>query len=199
MNKYYSLNWKHEIELASAFYAVEDQVACDLIPQLDGKNLLPLNFELRRVKEGKHGLVVDNNLTTLKEIWLDYQPNSFAWPLMSERFKSVIENNLTGKEQVDWITCEVKHGSEERRYFILRFNKKLDVLDMQKTMFFQNTDQIIKPVFSASKIMEYSIFSKPLSHYLWKITPDLYVSETLRQAIWKAKLSGVIFEKATVI
>src|SRR5690606_17983105 len=139
-----------------------------------------------------------NDLSDLKEIWLDYQPNSLAWPLMSERLKSVIEANLTRNEQIDWIECKVKNGNEERLYFILRFNKMLDVLDMQKTMFVQGTDHIIRPVFASSKISSYSIFSKPSSHDLWKITSGLYVSDALKKAIQKAKLTGIDFEKTTV-
>ena len=57
MNKYYSLNWKNEIELASAFYAVEDQVACDLIPQLDlqpHKMHLPVLFRFSNLKNNTY-------------------------------------------------------------------------------------------------------------------------------------------------
>lgn len=43
-----------------------------------------------------------------------------------------------------------------------------------------------------------SIFSKPSSYDLWKITSGLYVSDTLRKAIQKAKLTGMDFEKTSV-
>lgn len=198
MSNYYSLSWKHKPELASAIYAVENQVAYELIPQLDGRNALPFDFELRRIKETKDGLITDSNLTVLKETWLDYQPNSLAWPLMSERLKSVVEANLTGNEQIDWITCKVKSDNEERPYFILRFNKILDVLDMQKTIFVQGTDHIIRPVFASSKISVYNIFTKPSSHDLWKITSGLYVSEAVKKAIQKWKLTGLDFERTLV-
>lgn len=198
MSNYYLLSWKHTPELASAIYAIENQVAYELIPQLNGKNDLPSEFQLKRVKETKDGIITDENLSALNEVWLDYQPNSLAWPLMSERFKLVIEANLTGSEQIDWIESKVKNGSEEQTYFILRFNKKLDVLDMQKTMFVQGTDHIIRPVFASSKISSYSIFSMPSSHDLWKITSGIYVSDALKKAIQKAKLTGLDFEKTTV-
>lgn len=198
MSNYYLLSWKHTPELASAIYAIENQVAYELIPELNGKNELPFEFQLKRVKETKDGIITDENLSALNEIWLDYQPNSLAWPLMSERLKSIIEVNLTGNEQIDWIECKVKNKSEERTYYILRFNKMLDVLDMQKTMFVQGTDHIIKPVFASSKISAYGIFSKPSSHDLWKITSGLYVSDVLKKAIQKEKLTGIAFEKATI-
>jgi hypothetical protein len=198
MSNYYFLSWKHSPELASAIYAIEDQVAYELIPELNGKNDLPFEFQLKRVKETKDGVITDENLSVLNEVWLDYQPNSLAWPLMSERLKSIIEVNLTGNEQIDWIECKVQNRSEERTYYILRFNKMLDVLDMQKTMFVQGTDHIIRPVFASSKICSYSIFSKPSSHDLWKITSGLYVSDALKKSIQKAKLSGMDFEKTSV-
>jgi hypothetical protein len=198
MSNYYLLSWKHTPELASAIYAIENQVAHELIPELNGKNYLPFDFQLKRVKETKDGLITDSDLSALSKVWLDYQPNSLAWPLISENLKSLIEANLTGNEQIDWIECKVKNENEERPYFILRFNKMLDVLDMQKTMFVQGTDHIIRPVFASSKISAYSIFSKPSSHDLWKITSGLYVSDALKKAIQKAKLTGMDFEKTSV-
>ena len=193
------LSWKNGKEpLASAFAPKGSKLAQDLISELNGINKLPFELSLVKLDVGKNALIESNDLSDLKEIWLDYQPNSLAWPLMSERLKSVIEANLTGNEQIDWIECKVKNGSEERTYFILRFNKMLDVLDMQKTMFVQGTDHIIKPVFASSKISAYGIFSKPSLYDLWKITSGLYVSDVLKKAIQKEKLTGVDFEKTTV-
>ena len=198
MSSYYFLTWKHKPEIAGAIYAVENQVSLELIPQLEGKTTLPLDFQLKRVKEVKDGLAIDNNLTGLNEIWLDYQSNSLAWPLMSERLKSVIATNLTGNEAIDWITCNVKNGNEERPYFILRFNKILDVLDIQKTLFVRGTDSIIKPVFAASKVGAYTIFTTPSSYDLWKISSGIYVSEFLKKEIQEQKLTGLDFEKTLV-
>lgn len=84
---------------------------------------------------------------------------------MSERLKSIIETNLTRNEKIDWIQCKVKNESEEQTYFIIRFNKMLDVLDMQKTMFVQGTDHIIKPVFARSA--NAVIASSPLYSLPW--------------------------------
>lgn len=198
MNNYYLLNWRHKPELASAIYAIENQVAHELIPTLDGKNNLPFEFKLKRIKETDKGIIIDENLSVLNDVWLDYQPNSFAWPLMSERLMSTIEVNLIGNEQIDWIECKVKSENEERIYFILRFNKMLDVLDMQKTIFAADTDLIIRPVFANSKISSYGIFPAPSSHNLWKITSRIYISDTLKKAIQKAKLTGIDFEKTRI-
>lgn len=199
MEKYYFLSWKHGKEpTASACAPKGTKLAQDLISELNGRNELPFELNLVKLEVGKSGLIESNDLTGLKEVWLDYQPNSLAWPLMSEKLKSVIEANLTGNEQIDWIACNIKNGNDEKPYFVLRFNKMFDVLDIQKTMFVQGTDHIIRPVFATSKISSYNIFTKPSSHDLWKITSGLYVNEALKKAIQKAKLTGVDFEKISV-
>lgn len=199
MEKYFLLSWKNGKEpLANAYAPKGTKLAQDLISELNGLNKLSFELSLVKLDVGENGLTESNDLSDLKEIWLDYQPNSLAWPLMSERLKSVIEANLTGNEQIDWIVCNVKSTNEGRPYFILRFNKMLDVLDMQETMFVQGTDHIIRPVFTSLKIRGYSVFSKPSSHDLWKITSGLYVSDTLKKAIQKAKLTGMDFEKTSV-
>jgi hypothetical protein len=199
MEKYFLLSWKEGKDpLASAFAPKGSKADHELIQILTSKDKLPFELSLVKLNVGKNGLIESNDLSDLKEIWLDYQPNSLAWPLMSEKMKSVINSNLTGNEQIDWIECKVKNGNEEQAYFILRFNKMLDVLDKQKTMFVQGTDHIIKPVFSLSKIKDYNIFPKPSSHDLWKITPGIYISDLLRKAIIKAKLTGIEFSKTSV-
>ena len=198
MSSYYLLSGKNSQKVASAFAPKGIKLAHELIQELNNINELSFSFDLVKLTVGKNGLSESNNLSGLQEIWLDYQPNSLAFPLMSEKLKLVIETNLTGNEQIDWITCKVKGENEERPYFILRFNKMLDVLNMQKTMFIQGTDHIIRPFFDISKVSAYNIFSKPSSYDLWKITSGLYVSETLKKAIQKYKLTGLVFEKTSI-
>ncbi len=199
MEKYYSMSWRNgNSSCASAFAPKDVKLAQDLIPDLDGINELPFELNLVKLSIGKNGLIESDDLSDLKEIWLDYQPNSLAFPLMSEKLKLLVEDNLTRKEYIDWIACKVRNGDEERPYFILRFNKLLDVLDVQKTMFVEETDHIIRPVFAFFKIKEYTIFTKPSSYDLWKITPSIYVSETLKKAIQKQKLTGLEFDKTRV-
>lgn len=197
MSNYYLLSGKNKLQVAMAVAPKDVKLAQDLIIQLEGYSELPFELNLVRSTSGKNGLVESEDLTHLKEVWLDYQPNSLAWPLMSEKLKIIIEKRLTGNEKVDWITAVINGKGEQRKYYIPRFNKMLDVLDMQKTIFVQGTDHIIKPVFSLSKISSYGIFSKPLSDNLWKITPGIYVNEEVKKAIQNEKLKGVDFEKTS--
>lgn len=198
MSNYYLLSGKNNPKVASAFAPEGTKLAHELITELDNVKELPFELNLVKLTVGKNGLIESNDLSDLKEIWQDYQPNSLAWPLMSEKLKSVIEKSLTGNEGIDWISVIVKGSGEQRKYYIPRFSKMLDVLDKQKTIFVQGTDRVIRPVFSLSKIDKYNVFHQPSAHSLWKITSGLYVSEALKKAIQKEKLTGVDLEKTSV-
>jgi len=198
MSNYFFLCGKNSPQVASAFAPEGTKLAHRLIPELDNANELPFDLELVKLSSGKKGLIKSDDLSSLKEIWLDYQPNSLAWPLFSEKLKTIITMNLTGKEGINWITAKVIGNSEQRIYYIPRFEKMLDVLDIQKTMYIQGTDHVIRPVFSISKISLYNIFHQPEAFNFWKITSGLYVSEAIKKAIQKEKLIGVAFEKVSV-
>jgi hypothetical protein len=88
---------------------------------------------------------------------------------------------------------------ETKKYYVLRFNKTLDVLNLEKTLFVKGTDHIIKPVFSLLKINLLNIFCKPSSYNLWKISSGLYVSEKLKKDIQINDVTGVVFEKTSVL
>lgn len=199
MKKYYCLRWNDATEVASAFYEDRTQLDHEMISQLEGKKQMPLDFVLTRVKETRNGLIIDDNLTALKEVWLDYQPNSLAWPILSEKLKNIIDASLTGNEQVDWITCNLRNREEVRQYYIIRFNKKMDVYDIKKTVFMDETkENVIKPVFSFSKIKNYSVFPKPLFYDFWKFPTSFYVNEDIKKRIQKEKLTGIKLEKVFV-
>lgn len=196
MNEYYFLAEKVKPSTAFAYTQGDTPLSHELIPDVIGKSELPFELFLKKVTTGKGGLQVSEDLSELKYLWLDYQPNNLAWPLMSEKMRTVISSHLTGKEGLVWIKALVKGGNEVKEYFIPSFLQKLDVLDKQKTMFVAGTDHIIRPVFSFAKIEKYSIFFAPQDY--WEITSGLYISETLKNAIQKEKLTGVDFEKTTV-
>lgn len=198
MNEYYFLAEKVKPSTAFAYTQGDTPLSHELISNVIGKSELPFELFLRKVKTVKGGLEISENLSEIKNLWLDYQPNNLAWPLMSENMKNVISTNLTGKEGLVWIKASVKGGKEVKEYYIPSFLQKLDVLDEQKTMFVPGTSHIIKPVFSLSKVSQLSIFHKP-QELFWEITSGLYVSEKLKNAIQKEKLTGVDFEIISVL
>ncbi len=123
-------------------------------------------------------------------------PESYALPLMSKRLRLIIENNLTGKEKIEWITANVIGGNVTQKYYVAKFRCKLDVLDHKETVFGENAAHIVIPCFSSKKIMAYAVFHKP--GWFWKIPTALYVCERLKKIITKERLTGVAFEEAYV-
>ncbi len=199
VSKYFFISWKNiRGPIASAFAPEDVKLAQDLVPDLEGINELPFELKLIKLSVGKDGLIESNDLSGVKDIWLDYIPNSLAWPIVSEKLKSTIDKCLTGNEGIDWITCYINSDVEKRTYYILRFNVILDVLDMEKTMFVRGTNHVIKPCFSLQKISKYSIFHVPDNPKLAKITSGLYVNEFLKKAIQKEKITGLEFNKTFV-
>ena len=196
MNEYYFLAEKVKPSTAFAYTQGDAPLSHKLITAVIGRIELPFELFLKKVTTGKGGLQVSEDLSEIKHLWQDYQPNNLAWPLMSEKMKDVVSAYLKGKEGIVWIKAIVNAGNETKEYFIPRFLHKLDVIDEQKTLFVPGTAHIIKPVFSYAKIDNYSIFFAPQDY--WEITSGLYVSEALKKAIQEAKLTGIGFEKITV-
>lgn len=196
---YYSLSNPIKKNTAFAYTLKEVPEDNEFILTLQGKNELPFEMGLKKVDLIKGDIIVTDDLSNVKYVWLDYQPNNQAWPLMSERMKVIIENKLIGKEDIDWIIAKVNGKGEKRTYYIPRFNTKLDVLDKQKTIFASGTDHVVIPCFSLSKIRNYTLFSKPQAFELWRITSSLYISEFLKETMQKEKLTGVGFENAKVV
>ena len=197
-DNYYFLTNKNYPEVASAFAPDDTKLAHELIPELVDADTLPFELKLVKLSVGKNGLIKSNDLSGLGETWLDLQPNILECHLMSEKLMTLINNNLTGKENLDWISAMINNGDEKRIYYIPRFERKLDVLDEENTLYVKGTDHIIRPHFSLKKIKDLTIFHTPRSHDFWRIPTGLYINETLKKGIIKEKLIGIEFEKVRV-
>jgi len=197
--KCYFLSWKHKGNVGYVAYTnIKAPLDHELIEIIADSSILYFDFTIKEVTETRKGLIVNDRFDTSANIWLDYIPNSLAWPLMSEKMKNLIDNNANKEDEISWISTNVSSGNEVRRYYILKFNKRPDVLDVEETLFVKGTDVIIKPVFSSSKILNLSIFTKSGYGNLWKITSSLFVSEKLKKAIQKEKLTGLEFSETRV-
>ena len=196
INNYYLFVQEHKSKIASAFMPNDDILAHELIFELEGKDAMPFELNLFNISSNKNGFTKSSDLSDLENIWLDYLPNSLAWPMMSERLKLLIENHLIGTEGIEWIMVKINSNVEQKKYFIPRFTNKLDVLDEDHTTYVPGTDHIIKPCFSSHKIMNYSIFYKPSS--FWQISFP-YVSEAIKMEILEKKYTGGSFEKTNII
>lgn len=195
-NKYYLISAKNKPDVASAYAPEGTKLAHELITKVEGLDELPFEFSLVKLSTGKNGLIKSEDFANMKEIWLDYQPNSLAWPIFSLKLKSLIEENLTGQEGINWIKAKINFKDEQKIYFIPRFSDKLDVLNKDKTMFVPGTEQIIRPCFSLSKVQNLNVFHKPSS--FWQITPEMYMCEELKKLLQKEKATGIEFEKTLI-
>jgi hypothetical protein len=194
--KYYLLTFKYPEGTAFADTTGETPIAFMLIEQLKGKTKLPFALQLKKVSMGKKGVISNPDISGVKHRWMDYQPNHLAWPLMSERMKKVVADNLGGKEKIEWIEAEIIAGKEQRAYYIPRFKKKLEVLDREKTVFVKGTDHVSKPCFAAEKVLHYELFHG--EEMFWQITSALYVSEKMKETLIREKISGTGFEEVWV-
>jgi hypothetical protein len=198
MDNYYLLTGEDTSQGTIALAPGIDMAGYELIRDLGDATELPFDFTLKAVRVGRDKLIYSNDFSGIDNIWSDYQPNAFARLLMSAKMRHIIDANLTGRESIDWIACRIKHEDEERIYYMLRFNKPLDVLNEEKTVFVKGTDRIIKPVFKPEKIRQYNVFHQPAPYDFWRIPPAVYVAESVKRAVEEAKLIGIQFNKTLV-
>ena len=134
-----------------------------------------------------------------KPFFEDYLGNNKGFRLFSERFRDFIEHHKQPKDCFQWLANPVICGNEERLYFILHFYDADDVLDESRIIWdpAEDTPTIMKPVFSAQKILEHSIFTYVNPGYIHN-SDKPYVTKELMLEILKAKMTGVKFEASSV-
>ena len=157
--KYFLMGLKHFKNVAIACAPDNVGLAHELIGALRESEVMPFDFTLKALTVKSDGIHYSNDFSRVETIWLDYQPNSLAWPLFSEKIKNLIKKMLTGKEGLKWISCNICCGKETRTYYIPHFIEELDVLNKDKC-FYSNNGGLIKPAYSSLKIKDYSIFPK---------------------------------------
>jgi hypothetical protein len=190
---YYNLEGVNR-KVSTSAGAIEKLVAGTEVNLLEGLSMIPFRLELFRISFAKGQMLKSKDFSDVKFVWEDYLANQFAWPLMSEQMKSIVEAHLSGKEGIDWITAPVEGISETKNYFVPRFSTLLDVLDLSATIFSSNGDFVVNPCFSKEKVASLAMFFKRPE--FWKITSSLVVNEPLMKALKKAKLSGIVFSPA---
>lgn len=146
--KYFLMGLKHFKNVAIACAPDNVGLAHELIGALRESEVMPFDFTLKALTVKSDGIHYSNDFSRVETIWLDYQPNSLAWPLFSERLKILIDKMLTGKEGLKWISCNICYGKETRIYYIPHFIKELDVLNKDKCLY-SNNGGLIKPVYSS--------------------------------------------------
>ncbi len=191
--------WKDSRKPAYSIFPCKNlgMPAHEMIPLLENKSDFLTECFFKKLTVVKNSLISENAEKDA-DVWKDYPPNWFAWPILSEKMKQLIESNLTGQEGIDFITVKVSHYSVSRLYYILRFNRKIECLDKAKSMYAPSTDFLIRPVFRGDFLDQYHTLGRPEGHDLWKITSEIYVTEEIRKAIIKAKIQNVEFSPMKV-
>ncbi|MEQ1607093.1 MAG: hypothetical protein ABL999_19685 [Pyrinomonadaceae bacterium] len=199
MVKYFLFTWKNIVgPVVSAFPQKDVGLAQDLVPKLVESSELPFDLTLVKLTPHRDGLDESRVLSGLPDIWPDYMPNRFVWPLCSAKLRRVIDRHLLHDEGLYWISAKISGGGETRDYYVVRFDTMHDVLDEKLTTFVPGTNHLIRPWFSIRKVNALSIFPKPSEFDLWRITSSLYVSESLKRDIEKEGVTGVAFEQARI-
>ena len=83
--KYYLMGLKHFKNVAIACAPDNVGLAHELIGALRDSEVMPFDFTLKALTVKSDGIHYSNDFSRVETIWLDYQPNSLAWPLFSER------------------------------------------------------------------------------------------------------------------
>lgn len=198
MDKYFFLENKVKKGTAFAYTKGEVPLAHHLLNSVKELDCLPFDLYLKSVESTKNGYQVSEDLSLAKCLWVDYQPNCLAWPLMSGSMKAVVEEHLNGSEHINWIQANVCGlNNEIRPYYIPCFHKRLDILNKERTLYVKGTNHVIKPVFSISKLLGLHFFHQG-QEIAWEITSALYVSQKLMSAMKKSGISGVGFDEVQV-
>jgi len=197
IEKYYLLSCKNYSEVASAFAPKEFSLAHEIIDTILDLSNLPFEFHLIKLNTSKNGIYESNDLSSINNLWLDYMPNNLAWPLFSQKLKNIIDMKLSGLEGIEWLNAKINTRFEKIDYFIPKFNRKLDVLDLNETKFLEKSNHIIEPYFSFLKIKNFSVFHNP--SFSWQITTEIFVNNHIKKMILNEQLTGIKFEKANII
>ena len=198
INKFYRVCFKNPKTAASAFPEGRENALLEIDDEVHDLTELPFRLILKSVTSTKNGLKVSEDLSNIEDIWTDYQSNCLAWPLMSEKLKTIVSNHLTGDEGITWIKAKVFAYDDSRDYYLPKFQSRMDVLDEQKTRFSPSApDSIVIPVFSLKKISKFAMFHVPYK-YMWRITSAMYINNKMKKDIQKNKIIGIQFEEAPV-
>ena len=196
---YYFFSPKNRRSAAVACAPENTPPAHQLVEGLLEVDALPFELTLKKLLFRSRGTVRFDDLSDVKHVWSDYQPNSLAWPIMSPELRDVIDQNVTEEDAIEWVKVLIRQGSVAARpYYLLRFTAQKDVLNVEASVYAgAGRSFVAQPVFDAHKIAPLNIFCVPEDY--WQITSGIYVSEKIKKAAKKAGLTGLNFELTTKV
>ena len=169
--KYYYMHW-HEDEMLGVAWSPDDPAMDKLLTEpVAIVHWKPIPFTL---KDGG---------------FADYQGNSLAVRLCSEKLRGIIENNRAQVDPVQWLPCTVTaNGDEERPYFILHTPASYDILDKKQTLF-AGGDFVVRACLDVAAVGEHRVFALP------GCKVRLMLASVVKQAIESAGCTGLEFSR----
>lgn len=195
--KYYKVIWAdYRSKYTPSIKTLNDLSWDGMTDLLQKRDLSSIQWKIGILYIKKGALADSDDLSLLKDIWIDFCPNVFALPIMSQRMKDIVDANLTGNENVYWVPLNVEANGEIRQYYILQFESRILVLDKRKSIFWN--DFLGKAVFSKKKVTGYSIVSDQ-HDVVWQTMPTFYINAAIRRQFMKAKITGISYSPVEVV
>ena len=128
----------------------------------------------------------------------DYIADDLGVPLFSEQARNIIDELMTGEEGIEWYEVPVVQSRNQYRYFAPKFTRALDVLNEDSSLYGVNKSILIKAVLSTEKIKEYSIVPIVGSSEAFFFPTRIAISDRVKKALEKARVSGISFSPIKV-
>ena len=128
----------------------------------------------------------------------DYIADDLGVPLFSEQVRNIIDELMTGEEGVEWYEVPVVQSRNQYHYFAPKFTRTLDVLNEDSSLYGVNKSILIKAVLSTEKIKEYSIVPIVGSSEAFFFPTRIAISDRVKKALEKARVSGISFSPIKV-
>ena len=128
----------------------------------------------------------------------DYIADDLGVPLFSEQVRNIINELMTGEEGIEWYEVPVVQSRNQYRYFAPKFTRTLDILNEDSSLYGMNKSILIKAVLSTEKIKEYSIVPIVGSSEAFFFPTRIAISDRVKKALEKARVSGISFSPIKV-
>ena len=128
----------------------------------------------------------------------DYIADDLGVPLFSEQVRNIIDELMTGEEGIEWYEVPVVQSRNQYRYFAPKFTRTLDILNEDSSLYGVNKSILIKAVLSTEKIKKYSIVPIVGSSEAFFFPTRIAISDRVKKALKKARVSGISFSPIKV-
>lgn len=166
-------------------------VSHELIAEIVSRKSLSFSLKL-------HDVAVFDKLEKgeLSDNFYDYQPNSLAWPIMSEKMRSIIEQHLTGLEQIKWKEVTIDGCTRSKLYYIPVFTSKLDTLNIAESIIIPSSGIVLKPCFNREKVEKFAMFHG--YNKFWNVTTQVYINEEIKKDLQNSSLKEISFSRVKI-